>query len=526
MRSARSKAEPPPRCVLVHDGLRIMASGLPALAAFLAGNGVPTRVWSLHAERAAGIRRDLATELADVGLLGISVQWFYQLPAALRLAQAARAAGYGGFVVLGGFTASLFARELVGRQRTIDGVIRGDGEEPLLALARELERAVPRLQRVPNLVWRGPRGGLRVQRLSYTGDQAAVNQLDFGRLDTIEHLDAYLAASAWGAITDGSPRLSPAFAQTHYLGAGRGCSVDCATCGGGRRAHRRHSGRRGVVFRDPGRLVDDAVAATQLGCSSLHACFDPAPNGRHWHRFMDAVEERGLRTSMLFESFALPDEGFLTRFSQVFEQGVVVLSPETADEELRARNRGFPYSNESLDRTLALIGRRGLRAQVFLGYLVPGEDVRGLHRTRRWARRLAERHGEYTDLLHLPYSTDPGSPLAADPDRWGMCVQVGDAASYLRALDRRAPWQDNLLAHRPVEGSADHWRAVTLGVELELSCRRQLPALASEIDERLGRGRDRYYQRLAEILLGSTAGGRLRREQLAAVVRTHWGADG
>ncbi len=512
--------------MLVHDGVRIMASGLPALAVHLAAHGVPTRVWSLRAERTAGIRRDLATDLADVDLLGISVHWFYQLPAALRLVRVVRTAGYEGFVVLGGFTASLFARELVGRQRAIDGVIRGDGEAPLLALARELERDVPRLQRVPNLVWRGPRGGLRVQRLDYTGDQAAVDGLDFGRVDAIENLDAYLVDSAWGGITDGSPRLSPDFARTHYLGAGRGCSVDCATCGGGRRAHRRHSGRRCVVFRDPRRLVDDAVAATGLGCTSLHACFDPAPNGRHWHRFMDAVEERGLRTSMLFESFGLPDERFLTRFAQVFRQGVVVLSPETADEELRARNRGFPYSNDSLDRTLTAVGRLGLRAQVFLGYLVPGEDARGLHRTRRWARRLTGRHGEYADLLHLPYSTDPGSPLAADPGRWGMQLDVGDGASYLRALERREPWQDNLLAHRPAEGTADHWRAVTLGVELELSCRRLQPALADEIDERLGHKCDRYYQRLAGILLGSTAGGRLRREQLAAVVRTHWGAGG
>jgi len=508
--------------VLVHDGLRIMASGLPAMAADLTDRGIPARVWSLDAERKAGIRRDLAADLAGVELLGISVQWFYQLPAALALARGARAMGFGGFTVLGGFTASLFARELVRRHPAVDGVIRGDGEAPLRALARELEGDRPRLGRVPNLVWRGPRGGVRAQALSYVGGREAVDGLDFGRLDRVDHLDAYLTASSWGAITEGSPRLAPAFSRTHYLGAGRGCSVDCATCGGGRRAHRRHWGRGGVVFRSPERLVDDAVAATELGCTSLHACFDPSPEGAHWHRFMDAIVARGLRTSMLFESFGLPDERFLTRFARTFDHGVVVLSPETADEGLRARNRGFPYSNRALERTLSRVGELGLRAQVFLGYLVPGEGVEGLHRSRRWARRLQRDHGEYTDLLHLPYSTDPGSPLAERPDRWGVRLGVGDAASYVRALTQRPPWRDNLLAHRPAEGSADRWRAATLGVELELACRRNEPALAAEIDGALGREVDRYFHRLAGVVLATPAGGRLARAQLGGVVRAAW----
>ena len=509
--------------MLVHDGLRIMACGLPAMAARLSDEGLPTRVWSLHAERTAGLQRDLSADLTGVVVLGISVHWFYQLPSALELARNARDAGYGGFVVLGGFTASLFARELVERHREIDGVIRGDGEKPLRALVRELDGDEPELQRVPNLVWRGPRGGIRVQPLTYVGDQAAVDRLDFGRLDTIDHLDAYLDASSWGGITDGSPHLAAAFTRTHYLGAGRGCSVDCATCGGGRLAHRRHSGRKGVVFRDPERLVDDVEAALALGCTSIHACFDPAPGGHHWPGFMDAIERRGIRTSMLFESFGLPVEAFLERFARVFEHGVVVLSPETCDETIRATNRGFAYSNAALSRVLRQIGELGLRAQVFLGYLVPGEDLPGLQRTRAWARSLERTHGETTDILHLPYSTDPGSPLSAAPARWNCRMPVQGAAGYLRALANRETWLDNLMVHRPASGGVESWRAATLAVELELACRRQEPQVAASIDGELGARQYPYYLRLARTLLRSAEGRRLSRDELAPVVRWVWG---
>jgi len=508
--------------VLVHDGLRIMASGLPAMAARLTDGGIPTRVWSLHAEREAGIPRDVAGDLEGVALLGLSVHWFYQLPAALELAREVRAGGYEGYVVLGGFTASLFARELVGRHPEIDGVIRGDGEEPLEVLAGELEREGPDLRRVPNLVWRGPRGGVRVQRLSYVGDRDAVNRLEFGRLDLIDHLEAYLTSSAWGGITEGSPALAPAFRRTHYLGAGRGCSVDCVTCGGGSRAQLRHSGRRSVVFRDPDRLVDDVEAALALGCTSVHACFDPAPGGRHWLRFMDTVEGRGVRTSMLFESFGLPDQAFLERFARVFEHGTVVVSPETSDEALRARNRGFSYSNADLERTLTRIGELGLRSQVFLGFLVPGETLAGLHRTRAWALALQRAHGDYTDVLHLPYSTDPGSPLASNPGRWRCEVAAHDAAGYLEALASRETWLDNLLLHRPASGSRKHWWATTLAVELELACRREEPAVAAAIDRELGDRQYPYFLRLAQTLLHSAEGRRLTRDQLAPVVRYVW----
>ncbi len=510
--------------MIAHDGARIMAAGLPAMAALLTDHGLPTRVWSLHAERQAGIVRDLGQDLAGVTLLGISLHWFYQLPAALSLARDARAAGFRGYVVLGGFTASLFARELVRDQPAVDGVIRGDGERPLLALARELGEGSPRLDRVPNLVWRGPRGGLRSQPLRHVGEPSDLDRLDFGRLDTIDHLDRYLSASGWGAITHGSRSLPSAFQRTHYLGAGRGCRADCVTCGGGRSAQRRHSGRRGVLFRSPERLVDDVVAVQALGCGSIHACFDPTPGGDHWHRFMDAIEARDLHTSMLFESFGLPDERFLARFARVFEHGVVVISPETADEAIRRRIRGFPFTNADLERTLERIGELGLRAQLFLGFLTPLEDLDGLHRTRRWARDLERRFGATTDVLHLPYSTDPGSPLVARPDRWGMQVSVAGAAGYVRELATKEPWLDNLLRHRPVGGDDTHWRAATLGVELELATRRREPVLAREIEGELGRRADRFFFHLARTLLGSSAGQRIRKDELDGVVRRAWAA--
>lgn len=503
--------------MLVHDGLPIMAAGLPAMAAALCDEGRQAQVWNLHAERRAGLAPDLGTDLEGVRMLAISVQWFYQLPPALDLARRARVAGYGGLVVLGGFTASLWAEDLLERHAVVDAVVRGDGEEPLRVLAREIARGRARLSRVPNLAYRS-RGRVRLNPIDYVGGEEEIDRLDFGRLELVRNLGLHLEHSSWRAITDGSPGVDLDLSATFYLCGGRGCSVACATCGGGRSAQRAHSDRRGVALRSPSRMADDVERAVAHGCTSIHACFDPDPNGAHWHGFMDEVSRRGMRLPMVFESFGLPDERFLARFAEVFAGGVVVISPETADEGIRRRIRGFPFSNGELERTLSRIGELDLAAQVFLGYLAPLEGREDLYRSRRWARRLAREHAGYTEVFHFPLSTDPGSPLALRPGRFGMRCRLRRPADWEEGLARQEPWLGNLLRHEPDAGGAELWRAVTLGVELEQACLRHRPRLHANLERRLGRDLDAFFTRMAAQVLASRDPSTLSRSRLVDVI--------
>ena len=507
--------------VLVHDGLPIMACGLPAMAAQLTANGFPTQVWNLFAEDAA--RSVRAPDLATLRLLGISVHWFYQLPGAIDLASRARAEGYEGYVVLGGFTASTFAEEIVERHPAVDGVIRGDGEEPLLELVRALDRRTPRFDSIPNLVWRDEDGRARNNGISYVGGSTEIDALDFGRLNFVRQVTSHFAASSWRAITDGSPMVRADLDRTFYLCGGRGCSVDCVTCGGGRKAHRAHSGRRAFSFRSPTRIADDVEQAIDAGATSVHACFDPVPNGPHWREFMTELATRAVRTTMVFESFGLPDDSFLQQFGETFDHGVVVISPETADEQVRARVRGFSYSNDELFHCLERAGDLGLVVQLFLGYFVPFEGLRQLHRTRAWARDLQRHFAGHVEVLHLPFSTDPVSPLFIDPAAHGMRCGVGAAADYERELRRSDPWLDNLLRHTPAAGTPEDWRAVTLGLELEMACRSRLPDLVASIEDRVGDRIDAFFLRLARRLLATVPERTLRRSQLAEIVLRHAG---
>lgn len=512
--------------VLVHDGLPIMASGLPAMAALLRDRGHEATVWNLHAEASSGIQSDLAARLEGVSILALSVHWFYQLPTALKLAREARSLGFTGYIVLGGFTASLWAGDLLKRHREIDGVVRGDGEEPLLRLAGELTRKRRVLSRVPNLVRRS-RGGIAENPLSYVGGQEQLDRLEFGRLDVIEHLQAHLEHSSWRAITDGSRGVELDLGATFYLCGGRGCLVACATCGGGRFAHRTHSARRGVAFRSPERLVDDVEQALGHGCTSIHACFDPVPNGEHWQHFMHHMRSRQIHVPMIFESFGLPDEAFLDRFADTFDGGIIVISPETASEKVRKNVRGYFFSNAQLHRTLERIGQLDLHAQVFLGYLTPTETLQGLYASRRWARELQSRYPKHVQVMHYPYSTDPGSPLARRPGRFGMRCDLRRPEDWEREMEKQEPWLGNLMRHEPADPGDENWRAVTLGVEMEQACLRERPGMHARLLSRLGRGIDPFFTQVARQVLDCNDVDQLHRSRLVEfLVRSVDGAEG
>ncbi len=500
-----------------------MAAGLPAMAAHLGNHGHDARVWNLHAERSAGIRQDLAGDLAGVGVLAISVQWFYQLPFALRLATDARASGFRGYIVLGGFTASLWAEDLLKRHAQISGVIRGDGEGPLLVLAGACDSARTRLARVPNLVWRSARG-IRRNDFSYVGGSAEIDALDFGRLDLVRHLDTHLAHGSWRAITDGSSGVDLDLSSTFYVCGGRGCSVSCATCGGGRLAHRAHSNRRTLTFRSPARIADDIQQAMTHGCSSIHACFDPVPGGPHWHGVMSELERRHIRLPMIFECFGLPDQAFIDHFAATFDGGILVISPESADERVRERSRGFFFSNASLERTLDRIVALGLYAQVFFGYLAVHGGPRELYRTCRWIRRLDSRHPRI-QVMHYPYSTDPGSPLVKDPGRFGMACLLRRPVDWERELEKQEPWLGNLLRHGPASGGSASWQALSLGVEIERACRAEMPRVHARLVQDLGSRVDPFFTQIARQMLRAHPVEALARSRLGVLLAQSLGKD-
>jgi radical SAM superfamily enzyme YgiQ (UPF0313 family) len=504
-RPERRAVEPPPAppgsCLLIHDGTAIMASGLTAMAEHLKSHGLFCAIRNLYCERQTGIEPSL-DEARRFDVLGLSIHWFYQIPRALEVARKAREASRKVFIVAGGFTAGSFPEEILEKFGEFDGVIKGDGEVPLQRLCSEAAARTWNLDKVPNLTYRAKDGAVKRSRArDYVADKNSLDKLSFGNLSSLRQWHYYMHSSSWREITDGAPEITFDIDTTFYLCGGRGCSVQCAFCGGGRESHKIHSCRkRGFIFRSPARIADDVEAALEHGYRSFHTCFDPAPNGKHWIDFMSELRRRGIRTTFIFESFALPGESFIRAAANTFDHAILVISPESGVEKIRKRCKGFHYTNRQLEKCLQAIGKHGLNAQLFFGYFLPGDTEESVEKTLTTIHDLHARFGQFTNIFYYPYSTDPCSPISLDPKKFEMNVQVRTFEEYAVELSREENLRGNLLRHYPSAMDRETWDRLSLRIELERACVRRNGPLAGEIRDSLNDGLPEFYRSLARRL--------------------------
>ena len=479
-----------------------MAAGLPAMAELLRKHGYDCDICNYFCERRYGLEPSIEEDIRGYDILGLSIHWFYQIPSALEAARRARNASKKVFIVAGGLTASAFPEELLAHAREIDGVIRGDGELPLLKLCGEIASGRRRFESVPNLYVAGKGGKVaRSTAKDYVGDGSSLDKLAFGNLAALRNWHYYVHTSSWREITDGSPDIAFDIDTTFYLCGGRGCSVQCVTCGGGKESHKLHSMRsKSFIFRSPARIADDIEAAMRHGYRSFHACFDPAPGGRHWLEVMRVVRKRKIETNFIFECFALPSEKFIREARSTFLNTLLVLSPDTAVEKLRKKAKGFFYTNAQMEKCLELIGRSGLRAQVFFGYFLPGDDEATVEQTLAAIDAIQRRHGDYTGVFYYPFSSDPCSPVVLAPEAHGMRSMVRTFEDYGRELGAEEPLRGNLLRHTPAGMESAEWDLLSLRIELERACARRLPSLAADIRSTLKDKTPAFYRSLAEKL--------------------------
>ena len=396
---------------VVRRSIMVMPVGLLGLADALDRAGHDVEVLHLGLRWRQDPRFSLAAHLRRrrPGLVGFSLQWHHQLHDVLEGARAARAALSGARIVLGGFTASAFAEELLERFPFVDAVVAGEGERPLVLLAGGAACA-----RIPNLVYR--KAGRPVRNpLSYCASQQDMDRLDFARFDLLRDAESYDAR--W--VEEGDGRREGGREKLFYMCGGRGCSVACSFCGGSAAAHRALAGRRRVVLRSPHRLLLDAAKAAAAGYRTLYLCFDPpGADPAHYLRFFSLVRRAGLKLGLIFECYRLPGAAFLDAFAATFDRGLsqIALSPDSADEKTRRRHKGYWYSNAALERCLAACARRGLRTTAYFT-LFPEEGWPQARRLGRFAQRLKARHG--TAVVCLPIEPEPGALWQAAPERWG-----------------------------------------------------------------------------------------------------------
>ncbi|MCP4153079.1 MAG: hypothetical protein GY757_35430 [bacterium] len=444
-----------------------MPMGLFAMADRLKKNGINIEILHIDLESELEITKILDFKTLDA--VGFDCHWVNQALCVIETAELIKKTGPQVFTFLGGFSASLFAEEIIAKYPFIDAVVRGDGEVPVVELCRYLQNGQPSPENVQNLVWRDETGDVRVNEISYVAAPADLEQLDFAQIDLLRNWQSYIDLSTFW--TKFSPLDNiPIF----FLEIGRGCIYNCTFCGGNSKAQYRMNNRKGQVVRSVDSALDTIKKAASFGYKLIYSCFEFEGSDDWYLQLFEKIREEKLRVSYGYGCYQVLSKPMIDALSESFENVIIELSPETASHELRRKNKDprIFYTNRELEECLDYIGTKpNLKVQLYFGYFLPYDTGETVFETIRFITRLYLKYAHFTELIYGNFSTDPGSLLYFEPDAYDIDIKTrcfsdyidGLRESYLTKKDTSAP---DMTLFKPNDMSYDTFIALSGKVRL------------------------------------------------------------
>ncbi|MEW5947429.1 MAG: radical SAM protein [bacterium] len=437
------------RALLVHTVMQtgkinyhpIMPMGFFSIADLLNRNGIPCEIVNLGVEYDLDPRFDVAGYVVSngVSLVGADLHWYLHSHSAIELCRRIKKETRAR-TVLGGYTASCFAEEIIRNHREVDAVVRGEGEIPFLLLAEKMPASDPDLSTVPGVTSRAPDGAPR----SAPPRRCSREELDSFDFAAVEHLKNW---RHYTRISPGSPVIQYTntprpIDHVFYVFTGRGCSQSCPYCGGSNASYRTAAGGAGPIFRDPERVVAEMKKLRSLGVRFFYFEFDPYPAGDPYYvRLFNRIREERLDVGVNFGAWSLPSRELADAFAAAADpdHSCIVISPDSGSEEIRRLNKaGFGASNDEILSTLDYLRGKKIHTAVCFTLGIPGETRKHFRQTLDLIKSVRKRSAAAAGCFKL----EPCAPIFLDPARYGVQLYrttFADFHDHALALTRSLP---------------------------------------------------------------------------------------
>jgi len=469
----------------------LIPMGVPALVNLLCDNGIPVRGVNFPMEKRLNSSFNLRKWLRDhreARMVLIDLHWYEHSYGAINVAQVAKQVLPDAWVILGGLTSSVFAREILENLSVVDFVLRGDAERPLLALAQALmgedEPGVqPDLSGVPNLTYRLDGQVVETPR-TYCATPEDFADFNFIDLGWLEHEDDYYVHEYLVIDMEIAHAASQGADISKYRGrwitTARGCDFECSYCGGAKSAHKAIAGRNGIVPVPVETIVDQIKHLVEHDVIQVCFSYDLAAMGeRHWKTLFRTLRKEGIKIGLYNEFFQLPPAGFVKDFVRTadMEHSSVALNPYSGSERVRRLN-GKRYNEAQLFNALDEVNLYNIPIIVYFSLNLPGEDEEAIQQSIKLAQSIYDMYPHSKlKILNSCHTVEPMSPMEQRPGRYGVEVKwhtFKDWYDYCRNTQLQLPgartgeWRGfDLLQpnERSIEAMADAWDEAASGRE-------------------------------------------------------------
>lgn len=367
----------------------------------------------------------------DAPVYGIDLHWLPHAHGAVEVARMVKRHHPKAKVVVGGFTASYYHRELF-HYPEIDYVVRGDTTEEPLRQLMDCIRKGREPEDVPNLSWRDQRGEVHENPLSYVPNELGdvmVNYYNHVVQSAVRYrsLANYLPFKRW----------------LHYpitaVLTCRGCTQNCVYCGGSATAFRLYLNRDRPAFRSPEAVARDVRTISKITKGPIFILGDIRQPGEDYaQRLLQLLAGERNKNQLILELFTPAPRRFLQQMGEACPGFCLEISPESHDPAVR-KAVGKRYSNEALEETMedALTAGCG-RLDVYFMIGLPQQTPKSVLDTIDYSGFLMDKfaNDKRLSLFTSPLAPflDPGCLAFEDSRRHGYRVLFRSLEEHRKAL--------------------------------------------------------------------------------------------
>ncbi len=433
--------------------------GVFAIADILEKEGFGVKIINYPLEQYLNRNWELTNFLKniDFDVCGIDLHWIHNAHGAIEVAKIVKKKNPNAKVILGGYSASYYHNQILKYYKAVDGIIRGEGEVPLLKYAQSVKKNQS-LDSVPNLSYRDSSKHIKVNSLTYTAK--TLDNLNFTNVSLLKNAKQYFECSR------------QMMGISFNLPVGRGCPFNCPYCGGGQRAQECISGRKEVVLRSPEKVVEDiSNILNKFKISSVFFGHGTYPaNLKYWKKLFRLIQKEKLDISGDLEIWRLPFpkemwKVFYKTFSRRYSS--ISISPRTLSSRVQQKitkfcdpTFKFPKSQILELMKNANLFRMTLRIWLTIGF--PFQTRFDVLKDFEFAMNCLLKYGKSNlkpiTIMSEPYHIFPGSPAYESPKTFGIKLKYN---SFLKVADifKRSK---NSFFYNVINYNTDHFSSTSI----------------------------------------------------------------
>ncbi len=423
-----------------------MPMGSVSLMNLLSKNGFEVAGCNVGMEESMNREFDVAKWLNQHDFKAVTIDLHFNAHSydAIRLAQISKEVNPNAPVIMGGFTATHFAREIVEGFSDVDVVIKGDAEGSIISVAKKVcSDSHGKLAEIPNVCYRDG-DSVKNNPLGYVATAENLNSQDFTDTKFLQNEEKYKRTFFEGYSQEATE-------DRCWISAGRGCIYSCSYCGGSKMSHYRLCGRKQPVFRSPSRLAEDVARLYTSGVDVVMSSHDlQIPGKKYWTDFFTEVRRQGADIGIYMGIWQLFGRDFLDDLAKTFDlsRSWLVMSPTSGNEAVRRFN-GKHYSNHDLLERIHWLKEYEAQLELYFGIHLPKESRTSHDESIKLAKKIQKIFPpQKLKLFCQPIMLDPCCLMSEFPDKFETKPLISSFRDY---YENNKKYYEKLRGNEPPE---------------------------------------------------------------------------